>query len=85
MLKNIKPTFKPSVENPADTSNFEYVHLPSLLSFVEVLMMWGSAEFTSEAPMDSVVEDSHLSETVQAQFNGFSYVQPNGGFGESVR
>lgn len=35
--------------------------------------------------MDSVVEDSHLSETVQAQFNGFSYVQPNGGFGESVR
>jgi serum/glucocorticoid-regulated kinase 2 len=43
------------------------------------------AEFTSEAPMDSVVEDSHLSETVQAQFQGFSYVQPAGAFGESVR
>lgn len=42
-------------------------------------------EFTSEAPLDSVVEDSHLSETVQAQFQGFSYVQPLGQFGESVR
>ncbi|KAL8280467.1 hypothetical protein RQP46_007115 [Phenoliferia psychrophenolica] len=41
-------------------------------------------EFTSEAPQDSVVEDSHLSETVQAQFQGFSYVQPSGGFGESA-
>ncbi|BGP18340.1 Serine/threonine-protein kinase [Rhodosporidiobolus nylandii] len=43
------------------------------------------AEFTSEAPQDSVVEDSHLSQTVQAQFEGFSYVQPAGAFGESVR
>ncbi|GAA5873701.1 hypothetical protein JCM5296_000051 [Sporobolomyces johnsonii] len=42
-------------------------------------------EFTSEAPLDSVVEDSHLSETVQLQFQGFSYVQPAGAFGESVR
>ncbi|GAA5826039.1 hypothetical protein JCM3770_002033, partial [Rhodotorula araucariae] len=42
-------------------------------------------EFTSEAPQDSVVEDSHLSETVQQQFVGFSYVQPAGAFGESVR
>lgn len=32
------------------------------------------AEFTSEAPQDSVVEDSHLSQTVQAQFEGFSCV-----------
>ncbi|GAA5903858.1 hypothetical protein JCM6882_001333 [Rhodosporidiobolus microsporus] len=43
------------------------------------------AEFTSEAPQDSVVEDSHLSQTVQAQFEGFSYCQPAGAFGESVR
>jgi hypothetical protein len=28
-------------------------------------------EFTSEQPVDSVVDDSHLSETVQAQFQGF--------------
>ncbi|TIA90968.1 hypothetical protein E3P99_01300 [Wallemia hederae] len=31
-------------------------------------------EFTSEAPQDSVVEDSHLSQTVQGQFQGFTYV-----------
>ncbi|SCV73827.1 BQ2448_6257 [Microbotryum intermedium] len=42
-------------------------------------------EFTSEAPLDSVVEDSHLSESVQANFTGFTYVQPAGAFGESVR
>ncbi|KAK4049808.1 Serine/threonine-protein kinase [Microbotryomycetes sp. JL201] len=30
------------------------------------------SEFTSEAPQDSVVEDSHLSQTIQAQFSGFS-------------
>jgi len=29
--------------------------------------------FTSEEPLDSVVEDSHLSRTVQEQFAGFSY------------
>ena len=29
--------------------------------------------FTTEAPIDSVVEDSQLSQTVQAQFSGFSY------------
>jgi len=29
--------------------------------------------FTSEAPLDSVVDDSNLSETVQEQFAGFSY------------
>jgi serum/glucocorticoid-regulated kinase 2 len=29
--------------------------------------------FTEEAPVDSFVEDSKLSQTVQAQFNGFSY------------
>ena len=31
------------------------------------------AEFTSEVPLDSVAEDSHLSETVQQQFVGFTY------------
>lgn len=91
MAKAIKPPFKPSVESAADTSNFD-------------------TEFTSEAPMDSVVEDSHLSASVQANFQvsgrlgrcsfelerrgprltcvfveGFTYVQPAGAFGESVR
>lgn len=35
------------------------------------------SEFTSETPLDSVVEDSHLSETVQRQFQGFTY-NPDG-------
>ncbi|KAG5456306.1 MAG: kinase-like domain-containing protein [Olpidium bornovanus] len=30
-------------------------------------------EFTSEVPQDSVVPDSHLSETAQNQFAGFTY------------
>ncbi|KAG8724415.1 AGC protein kinase Gad8 [Ceratobasidium sp. 395] len=44
--KKIQPPFKPSVQNAADTSNFD-------------------SEFTSEIPQDSVVENSHLSETIQ--------------------
>ncbi|KAJ9125782.1 Serine/threonine protein kinase, AGC [Naganishia onofrii] len=32
-------------------------------------------EFTSEVPQDSVVADSHLSSTVQQQFEGFSWSQ----------
>lgn len=36
------------------------------------------AEFTSEEPMDSVVENSHLSETVQQRFAQWSY-NPNSG------
>ena len=35
------------------------------------------AEFTSEEPMDSVVADSHLSETVQQKFQNWSY-NPSG-------
>jgi serum/glucocorticoid-regulated kinase 2 len=42
------------------------------------------SEFTSEAPMDSVVTDSHLSETVQDQFRGFTYIPANEYLGESV-
>ncbi|WVQ75985.1 hypothetical protein IAR50_005621 [Cryptococcus sp. DSM 104548] len=39
-------------------------------------------EFTNEVPLDSVVDDSHLSQTVQQQFEGFSWsVSP---LGESV-
>ncbi|CAG8674411.1 13199_t:CDS:2, partial [Racocetra fulgida] len=30
-------------------------------------------EFTSETPQDSVVNDSHLSETIQRQFDGFTF------------
>lgn len=34
-------------------------------------------EFTAMAPVDSVVESSHLSESVQQQFQGFTYVAEN--------
>jgi len=36
-------------------------------------------EFTNEIPLDSVVEDSRLSETVQQQFAGFTYDASDGG------
>jgi hypothetical protein len=39
-------------------------------------------EFTSEAPTDSVVDDSQLSETMQLQFQGWSY---KGGSANGVR
>lgn len=44
-------------------------------------------EFTSEQPVDSVVDDSHmLSATVQEQFQGFSYTGNEGGLeGSSFR
>lgn len=35
------------------------------------------SEFTNEPPMDSVVPDSHLSETVQRKFANWSYQRPN--------
>lgn len=34
-------------------------------------------EFIQEAPIDSVVEDSNISETVQDQFRGFTYNPTN--------
>jgi serum/glucocorticoid-regulated kinase 2 len=42
-------------------------------------------EFTSEAAQDSVVEDSALSQTVQAQFEGFTYDPRNEHLSESVQ
>ncbi|KAF9181159.1 AGC protein kinase Gad8 [Haplosporangium sp. Z 767] len=42
-------------------------------------------EFTSEVPLDSVVESSFLSETVQLQFKGFTYNPANDGvLGSSI-
>lgn len=83
MQKKIQPPFKPSVESAADTSNVCPLCLaPPLLLPVQLAVADRSrfpalqfdTEFTSEAPQDSVVEDSHLSETVQQQFVGFSCV-----------
>ncbi|KAL1918001.1 uncharacterized protein VTP21DRAFT_3267 [Calcarisporiella thermophila] len=64
MEKKVQPPFKPSVQNPMDTSNFD-------------------DEFTNEPAFDSVADDSHLSETVQAQFQGFTY-NPSDGMGGSL-
>lgn len=62
--------------------SFIFLHSPRVVSRVRLL--WSNSvfgrstfpqfdtEFTSEAPQDSVVEDSHLSQTIQAQFSGFS-------------
>ncbi|KAF8349469.1 kinase-like domain-containing protein [Amanita rubescens] len=44
---------------------------PSVASPVDVSNF--DTVFTTEAPIDSYVEDSNLSSTVQAQFSGFSY------------
>jgi len=44
---------------------------PSVASPVDVSNF--DMVFTEEAPVDSFVEDSKLSQTVQAQFSGFSY------------
>ncbi|KAF9077716.1 AGC/Akt protein kinase [Rhodocollybia butyracea] len=44
---------------------------PSVASPVDVSNF--DTVFTTEAPVDSFVEDSNLSQTVQAQFSGFSY------------
>lgn len=41
------------------------------------------SEFLSEPALDSVVEDSHLSESTQDAFRGFTYEAPSGL--ESVR
>lgn len=43
------------------------------------------SEFTSEAPTDSVVESSNLSQTVQDLFQGFTYTPGPEHLGESVR
>jgi len=79
MAKRIQPPFKPSV-----------VLAPTFFANLCLLISKDSAidtsnfdqEFTSEAPTDSVVDDSQLSETVQLQFQGWSY---KGGSATGVR
>ncbi|KAM0754307.1 AGC/Akt protein kinase [Meredithblackwellia eburnea MCA 4105] len=56
---------------------------PSVESAVDTSNV--DSEFLKEAALDSVVEDSKLSESTQAQFDGFTYVAPTGPLGESVR
>ncbi|KAG8751953.1 AGC protein kinase Gad8 [Serendipita sp. 396] len=55
---------------------------PSVNSALDVANF--DSEFTSEQVIDSVVESSHLSETVQEQFKGFTYNPNNEHLSESV-
>jgi len=55
---------------------------PSVESVLDVANF--DSEFTSETAQDSVVEDSHLSETVQDKFRGFTYNPANEHLSESV-
>jgi len=55
---------------------------PSVESVLDVANF--DSEFTSEMAQDSVVEDSHLSETVQDKFRGFTYNPANEHLSESV-
>ncbi|KDQ52889.1 hypothetical protein JAAARDRAFT_445836 [Jaapia argillacea MUCL 33604] len=55
---------------------------PSVESVLDVANI--DTEFTSEEAQDSVVEGSHLSETVQDQFRGFTYNPANEHLSESV-
>jgi serum/glucocorticoid-regulated kinase 2 len=41
------------------------------------------SEFTSEAPTDSYVEGPVLSQTLQQQFEGWSYNRPVAGLGDA--
>lgn len=85
LAKKIQPPFKPSVvrhalvvhsnANPNDT----YFLQESVLDVANF-----DSEFTSEAPEDSVVADSKLSETVQEQFKGFTFNPNNEHLSESV-
>lgn len=75
MAKRIQPPFKPSVVlDPIEHS------LTIKDSAIDTSNF--DQEFTSEAPTDSVVDDSQLSETVQLQFQGWSY---KGGSANGVR
>lgn len=81
--KKIQPPFKPAVVRPPLapplslcprlqlTTPFRCFCTPFQASAIDTSNF--DDEFTSELPMDSVVDDSHLSETVQAQFHGFSW------------
>lgn len=40
-------------------------------------------EFTNELPQDSLVDSQPLSQTMQHQFDGFSYNRPIAGLGDA--
>lgn len=77
MAKRIQPPFKPSVVSSFKLCTANHQKKDSAIDTSNF-----DQEFTSEAPTDSVVDDSQLSETVQLQFQGWSY---KGGSANGVR
>lgn len=84
LQKKIQPAFKPSVVSNAQSfSRVLFSHKATLQESVLDVANFDS-DFTNEEAQDSVVEDSHLSETVQDQFKGFTYNPANEHLSESV-
>ncbi|CEQ40029.1 SPOSA6832_01609, partial [Sporobolomyces salmonicolor] len=78
---------------PLTIDSFELLKVIGRGSFGKATRRWicdrciteVDAEFLEEPALDSFVEDSQLSESAQALFEGFSYAAPVGPLGESVR
>ena len=72
--KKIQPPFKPSVSSPVVRLHAAMTAICLILTRVIGAQDVSNFDtvFTTEAPMDSVVEGSQLSQTVQAQFAGES-------------
>ncbi|KAH0832052.1 kinase-like domain-containing protein [Lanmaoa asiatica] len=76
LQKKIQPPFKPSVSSPvvsSFTTAAERCRGTDNLFFAIQDVSNFDTVFTTEAPIDSYVDGSRLSSTVQAQFAGFSY------------
>jgi serum/glucocorticoid-regulated kinase 2 len=87
LAKKIQPPFKPSVVSSPYHSDSCYEHCSYFFLFLQESVLDVAnfdPDFTNEEAQDSVVEDSHLSETVQDQFKGFTYNPANEHLSESV-
>ncbi|KAF9433770.1 AGC protein kinase Gad8 [Entomortierella beljakovae] len=71
------PFFKPISFTHLMAKQIQPPFKPSVSSAIDTSNF--DEEFTSEEPLDSVVESSFLSETVQLQFKGFTYNPANDG------
>ncbi|KAF9950660.1 AGC protein kinase Gad8 [Mortierella alpina] len=71
------PFFKPISFTQLMAKKLQPPFKPSVSSAIDTSNF--DEEFTSEVPLDSVVESSFLSETVQLQFKGFTYNPANDG------
>ena len=85
LQRKYEPSFRPNVVCPP----FQLFH--HHLAYIPKLILQTDArdtanfdcEFTSEAPLDSYVEGPVLSQTLQQQFEGWSYNRPVAGLGDA--